>query len=380
MTPKKLFYPTQSLSYPTRRRFLQFSTAALSAVALANCQRRQSESPTAEAQPNAQATNSEPLYIYTWADYANEEVNQRFTEKTRIEVVTDVYDSNETLLAKMQAGGGRAYSILYPSDYMVKQMIDLDLLTELDHSQIAGLNNLLAQWQSPPYDPNNTHSVPISWGTTGFIYNTQVLSPGPMDWNDLWEDTDRFAGKITLLDDVREVMGATLKSLGYSYNSTNPAELEEAYQKLLELKPAIASFQSFGWEDQLISGDLVLSMTYSILGNALVLDNPDLDYVIPNSGTSVWTDTMVIPTTAPNPDAAYAWINFMLEPENSAFAVEKLQFATPNQAVVDRLPKELTGNTDLFPTSEILAKCEGIAPVENAIEIYDQYWTRLKST
>ncbi|MBD2460583.1 spermidine/putrescine ABC transporter substrate-binding protein [Oscillatoria sp. FACHB-1407] len=372
----------KSPRYRSRRQFLQFSAALVSTLALSNCQRSPSDS--AATSPEAPASSpasppGEPLHIYTWADYFDEEVYKRFTEKTGIEVVADVYDANETMLAKMQAGGGNQYSILYPSDYMVKQMIELNLLATMDKSRLQGLDQLRDKWQSPPYDPDNAHSIPVSWGTTGFIYNSEVLTTAPEDWDYLWENQDALAGKITLLDDVREVMGATLKSLGYSYNSTNPQELEEAYQKLRELKPAIASFQSFGWEDPLIAGDLILSMTYSILGNALPLDNPNLKYVIPSSGSSVWTDTMVIPTTAPNVDAAYAWINFMLEPENAAYAVERLKFATPSQAAFDLLPGELKDNTNLFPTAEMLAKCEGIASVGDTIDLYDQYWTELKS-
>jgi spermidine/putrescine transport system substrate-binding protein len=351
---------------PTRRQFLQFSSAILATIALSNCSRPSTK-------------EDEPLHLYTWADYSNNEVYKRFTEKTGIKVIADVYDSNETMLAKLQAGGGKQYSILYPSDYMVKQMIELKMLSTLDHSRLQGLDQLLDKWQSPPYDPNNAHSIPLSWGTTGLIYNTKALNPAPKDWNDLWQYKDQLAGKMTLLDDVREVMGATLKSLGYSYNSTNPKKLEAAYNKLLALKPAIANFQSFGWEERLISGDLVLSMTFSLLGNALALEHPDLDYVIPSSGTSVWTDTLVIPTTAPNPDAAYAWINFLLEPENSVFVVKQSKVASPNQAVIELLPKELTENTDLFPTSNMLAKCEGIAAVGKAIDLYDRYWTQLKS-
>lgn len=381
MHPRKLndliFSATARAS---RRRFLQFSAAVASSIALSNCQQNQSEESTATGSETAAPANSEPLHIYTWADYSNDEVYKRFTDETGIQVVADVYDSNETMLAKMQAGGGNQYSILYPSDYMVKQMIELNLLSEIDQAKLTGMDQLLDKWQNPPYDPNNTHSVPISWGTTGFIYNKKVLTAPLTDWNSLWEQREALSGKMTMLDDVREVMGATLKSLGYSYNSTNPQELEAAYQKLQELKPAVQSFRSFGWEDPLVAGDLVLAMTYSILGNAMAADNPDLDYVIPNSGTSVWTDTMTIPASAPNPEAAYAWINFMLEPENSAFAVEKLSFATPNKATIDRLPAELTQDTELFPTSEMLAKCEGIAPVGDATEIYDRYWTELKST
>jgi len=371
------------LLLPSRRRFLKYSLAALSGVALANCQRPSanlSASPDAASSPTTSpAANNEPLHIYTWADYLSEEVNQRFTEATGIEVVADVYDANEVMLAKLQAGGGNQYSIIYPSDYMVREMISLDLLTPIDKTRLTGLDSLIDRWKNPPYDPDNAHSIPVSWGTTGFIYNNEVINPGPDDWDFVWDNKESLSRRMTLLDDVRETMGATLKSLGYSYNSTNEQELQAAYEKLRELKPHVASFESFGWEDRLIAGDLDLCMTYSILGNALTAENPQLTYVIPSSGSSVWTDTLAIPKTAPNVDAAYAWINFMLQPENSSLAVTNLRFATPNQLAFDQLPAELKEDEKLFPPESILAKCEGITPVGDAIAIYDELWTQLRS-
>ncbi len=348
---------------------------------LSNCRRGISDvqsSPTGQGSPTA--GGSDTLHIYTWADYVDQDLTDSFTERTGIRVVTDIYDSNETMLARLQAGGGAAYSIIYPSDYMVEEMRELNLLTELEQARLEGLENLSEQWQDPVYDPNNNHSIPVSWGTTGLIYDSRQLDSSPDDWEFLWENQDQLWLQMTLLNDVRETMGAALKSLGYSYNSTNPAEIEAAYERLVELKPAIASFQSFGWEDQLLSGDLRMVMSYSVDAIAAVLEDPGLNYIVPSSGSSLWTDTMTIPVSAPNPDAAYAWINFLLEPENAARAVQRLYFATPNQAAFNLLPAELQDNEDLFPSEDVLARCEGIAPVGDAAELYDRYWTELTST
>ncbi len=382
----KHHYPQRSLGRSprvistSRRRFLQASAAVLSGLALSNCRRGISNVQSGSASNGGSANaQSETLHIYTWADYTDEGLAQLFTERTGIEVVIDIYDSNEVMLAKMQAGGGDAYSIIYPSDYMVEEMIRLDMLSELDHAKIQGLDTLFPQWQNPTYDPGNAHSIPMSWGTTGLLYNTSQLDFEPSDWSDLWDNQEQLFRRMTLLDDVREVMGAVLRSLGYSYNSTNPAEIEEAYQRLVELKPALASFQSFGWEDQLLSGDLALVMAYSVDAIAATLEDPSLVYVVPNSGSSLWTDTMVIPKSAPNPEAAYAWMNLFYEPEVSAEVVSRLFFATPIQPAFDLLPDDLKANDDLFPPEEILAKCEGIAPVGEAIELYDRLWTELSS-
>lgn len=358
-----------------RRRFLQLSGATLAGVALSNCRRNLSD----VGSSGGASGDPDTLHLYSWSGYSDEDLLQSFTEATGITAIVDIFDSNETMLAKMQAGGGAAYSIIYPSDYMVQQMIELDLLTALDQSRLDGLDTLLENFRDPSYDAGNAHSVPYAWGTTGLVYNSTQLTPAPEDWEYLWDNQSKISRKMTLFNDVREVLGAVLRSLGYSYNSTNADEIEEAYQKLLELKPAIASFTTDGWRDQLLSGDLLMAMGYSSDAILVIEENPDLRYLVPASGSSLWTDTMVIPQTAPNVDAAYQWINFVYQPENAASLVERLRFATPIEPAIDQLPPELQNDTNLFPTDAVLANCEGIAPVDDVAEVYDRYWTQITS-
>ncbi|MGB3613977.1 MAG: spermidine/putrescine ABC transporter substrate-binding protein [Elainellaceae cyanobacterium] len=370
------------LGRSSRRHFLQGSAAALSAIALSNCSRQISDVQAEDQSSGSQPSGGEPsgtLNVYTWADYSDDELVAQFTEETGVEVIVDIYESNEAMLAKLQAGGGDKYSVMYPSDYMVAQMITLGLLSELDLDRVQGLDTLQPKWEDPGYDSGNAHSVPVSWGTTGFIYNSDVLTDGPEDWDYLWDNKSRLSRRMTLLDDMRETMGGMLKSLGYSYNETDPDKLEEAYKRLADLKSAVSSFKSFGWEDQMFGGDSLLAMVYSVDAIEATLKSSKLSYVIPQSGSSVWTDTMVIPKGAPNPDAAYAWMNFMMTPAVAAAAVERLKFATPNQAAFDLLSSDLTENENLFPPEKILANCEGIAPVGDATDLYDRYWTQIKS-
>jgi len=254
------------------------------------------------------------------------------------------------------------------------------LLTPLDYAKIAGQENILPKFQTSVHDPDNRYHVPLSWGTTGLIYNSEKLNPGPTDWNYLWQNQQKLSRRMTLLNDTREVMGAALRSLGYSYNSTNPTEIRQAYEKLKVLKPAIATFTTDAWRDQLLAGDLWLAMGYSADAVQVTRENPKFKYVIPGSGTSLWSDTMVIPKTAPNPDAAYAWISFMLQPSVAAQVTERLFFATPNQGAFDQLPSPLRNNETLFPPEALLSKSQGIAPVDPATtELYEKYWTQLTS-
>jgi len=360
----------------TRRQFIQSTASAVSGLALSSCGWTLAQVRQSAAQPGA----SNKLYIYTWYNYIDDDLIKSFQEQTGIEVIPNVFDSNESMLSKVRAGGGAEYSIISPSDYMVRQMTEVGLLRKLDHSRLLGLSNLLPRFQNPVYDPGNQYSIPISWGTTGLIYNAQKLKEPPTDWSYLWDNQKQLTQRITLINDVREVMGATLRMLGYSYNSKEPEQLKQAYDKLTALKPAIATFTSDAWRDQLIAGDLWLAMGYSADAIKAAQDNPNLKYVIPRSGTSLWTDTMVIPKSAPNPEAAYAWLNFILQPAIMAQVCYRLKFATPNRAAIEELPPDIRNNTALFPPDSLLAKCEQIAPLGQFSEVYDRYWTQLTSS
>jgi len=358
----------------TRRKFLT-GMAALSGMSLTGCGWRLGD-------VRATSTTKGPrdqLNVYTWAQYTDKELLTTFNAQTGIKVLADVYDSNDVMLAKLQAGGGGAYSVIYPSDYMVQKMVDKGLLVEINRDRLIGLENLLPRFQNPTYDPNNRYSIPFSWGTTGLVFNSEILKTPPEDWDYLWQNQEQLSKRMTLLNDVREVMGAVLRMLGYSYNSKNENEIKQAYEKLKVLKPAIAAFDTDAWRNQIVAGDLLLAMCYSADGVKVTQENPKLKYIIPKSGSSLWSDTIVIPKTAPNVDGAYAWINFMLQPEVAAQMSQRLSIATPNRAGFDLLPKKMQNNSSLFPPQSLLEKCERVTPLGKIEEVYDRYWTELTS-
>ena len=361
----------------SRRRFLQTSIAGLSGMALSGCGWTLAKVQTNQVRRGA----ADELQVYTWSNYVDKDLIDAFRSQTGIKVISDVFDSNETMLATFQAGKAGTYSIIYPSDYKVSQMVQLGYLSELDHSRLDGLRNILPRFQQSVHDPGNRFSVPISWGTTGLIYNSEKLKEPPTDWDYLWKHKDKLTRRLTLMDDFREVIGAALRSLGYSYNATDPQQIKQAYEKLQELKPAITTFTTDAWRDQLLAGDLTIAMGYSADAVNVMTENPKLKYVIPASGTSVWSDTMVIPKTAPNPEAAYAWISFMLQPEVAARVTERLFFATPNEAAFNQLPDLLKNNVTLFPPRNLLDRSETLSPVDKPVlELYEKYWTKLKSS
>ena len=355
-----------------RRNFLK-KMAAFSTLSLGGCGWR-----LANVRSNYISSNqSDKLYIYTWTQYTDKELLTTFTTQTGMKVIADVYESNDVMLAKLQAGGGGTYSIIYPSDYMVQKMAEKGLLMAIDHSRLIGLDNLFPQFHSPSYDPNNRYSIPFNWGTTGLLYNSEKLTNAPEDWEYLWQNQDKLNKRFTLLNDVREVMGATLRMLGYSYNSQNESEIKQAYQKLQILKPAIAAFDTDAWQNKILAGDLAIAMCYSADAVKISKENPKLKFVIPRSGSSLWTDTIVIPKSNPNIAGAYAWINLILQPEVAAKISERLYISTPNQAGFEQLPKVIQENTNLFPPESLLSKCERLTPLGKFEEIYERYWTQL---
>lgn len=357
-----------------RRQFLK-SVAALSSLSLASCGWRLGNVRAYSATKGPR----DQFYIYTWEQYTDQELFKTYNAQTGIKVLADVYDSNETMLSKVQAGGGGAYSVIYPSDYIVRKMVNLGLLTQLNHERLIGLDNFFPRFQNPSYDPNNSYSLPFNWGTTGFIYNSEKLKTPPEDWDYLWHNQEQLSKQMTLMNDVREVLGAVLRMLGYSYNSKDENEIKQAYEKLKVLKPALAAFTTDAWRNQILAGDLLLAMCYSSDAVKISKENPKLKYVIPKSGSSLWTDTIVIPKTAPNVDGAYAWINLLLRPEVAAQTSQRLSLSTPNRAAFEQLPKKVQNNFSLFPPESILSKCERLAPLGQIEEVYERYWTELTS-
>ncbi|MBD2100539.1 PotD/PotF family extracellular solute-binding protein [Leptolyngbya sp. FACHB-261] len=370
-----------------RRQFIQRSSFFLMGAGLSACgfaggsasQNAESTPAATAASPTTAATGT--LNLYTWADYVNPEVAQAFTQETGVKITADTYDANETMLAKVQAGGGTGYSLVYPSDYMVAQMVELNLLEPLDQSRLEAVyGDLGDNFKNLYYDPENKYSIPYTWGTTGIAYNSKELKKAPTDFNSLWEMRDQIKGRLTLLDDVREVMGMSLKSLGYSLNSKDKAQLQEAYDKLRELKPAVATFTSYDWRDRMISGDIVVSHAYSGDGLQVGKENPDVKYVVPASGCTLWNDTIAMLKTAPNKDAAYEWIKYSMEPKNSAVITEAILFGNPLKAVPALLPESIKSNPGWAVAPDLLAKTEKIEPLDDTTQaIYDDYWTKLKS-
>jgi spermidine/putrescine transport system substrate-binding protein len=360
-----------------RRRFLQQALLGATGLSLSSCGWRLAD---IQNQVGTIVRNTDQLNLYTWSSYINEDLLKAFQGETGVKGVTEIMGSNEEMIAAFEAGKGRVFSLLYPSDYAVELMHGKHYLQPLDVSRIDDLETLLPNLAKVGVIDGQRYSVPITWGTTGLLYNSDKLKTPPTDWADLWDNKAQLTRKMTLLDDPREVFGMALHRLGFSQNTLDLTQIQQAYQQLQVLKPHLANFTTDAWREPLLAGDLWMAQAYSTDATDLIKENPQIRYVIPPSGTNLWVDTMVIPVTAPNPESAYAWINYVTNPDRAAQLTETLGYVPTTQAAIDRLPEAVRQDPIKFPPAEILAKCETMQTIPAAVTArIEQYWTQIKT-
>lgn len=315
------------------------------------------------------------LNVYIWSNYIAPETVRKFEERHRVHVNLDVYDTNEALLAKIQAGN-TAYDVICPSNYPIQILRAQDLLLPLDHSALPNLRHLDPALLDRPYDPGNRHSVPYVWGTCGIGYNRKRT--GPVDsWAALWDP--RFKGRVLMLDDARETLGAALKRGGRSLNATDEGLLRAAQRLLLLQKPIVKLYDSGNFDAALLSGDVWLAQGWSGQFAKVRDEDPDLEYVVPKEGGSLFVDSLAIPKGAPHLELAHAFIDFTMEPEIAAEICRTMQYSTPNLAAVPLLPASIRENPAIFPPADVLQRVELIEDIGEATVLYDRLWTEVKA-
>ena len=322
--------------------------------------------------------HAEDLYFYNWSEYLPDEVIEQFEAETGIDVHYDTYDSNESMYAKVKLVEGGGYDLVVPSTYYVNRMRQEGLLLPIDQARLQNFDHLDPALLDKPYDPGNEYSVPYLWGSTGMMVNTDAIDAGKVQgWDDLWRD--EFAGQILLTDDVREVFGMALRTLGHSGNTTDPEQIKAAYEKLRGLVAGVRVFNSESPKEPYLMGEVNVGMQWS--GEAFVAqgENPALQYVYPEEGVILWMDSLVIPRGAKNVDAAHRMIDFLLRPDIAAKISGEIGYSTPNLAALENIPDEVRNNPVAYPPKEILEAGEFQLDVGDAIRVYEEYWERLKA-
>jgi spermidine/putrescine transport system substrate-binding protein len=314
------------------------------------------------------------LNFYNWDTYIGETTLDDFTKSSGIETKMDLYADNDELFAKLREGNP-GYDVIIPTDSYVERMILANMLMPLDHSLIPNRKNIEAVFLDAAFDPGRKHSLPYMWGTLGLGYRKSKVDGVPDSWK--WAfDSDKYSGRLALLNEG--VLEVALKYLGYSYNSKSAKEIKEAEALLIKQKPHIKVFAEDNGQDLLLSGEVDVTMEWNGDILQIMAEDDDISYVVPKEGSNVWQDCLCIPTGAPHPDNAHAFINFVLEAEAGAAIADFIQYATPNKAARALLSDDYNKNPAIFPDDATLARCEAAIYLgEDVQRIKDEAWTRV---
>ena len=298
---------------------------------------------------------ADTITVFNWGDYIDPDLIEEFEELTGITVIYETFDSNEAMMTKI-AQGGTSYDVAMPSEYAVERLMEDDMLVPLDHSKLPNMKYIDPRFMDLSFDPGNRYSVPYFWGTVGILYNPEAFEEPPTSWNALWDPS--LKNDILLVDGAREIIGMGLNSLGYSLNDTNEEHLQEALAKLKKLTPNVKAIVGDEIKMLMIGNEASAAVVWSGDAAEVMWENEDLDYIVPEEGSNLWFDTMVIPKTARNIDGAHQFINFMLDPEVAARNAEYVGYATPNAAAQELLPDEIREDGRFYPSEELTARLE----------------------
>lgn len=322
--------------------------------------------------------NGGSLNLYNWTDYISPDVLKRFEEETGIAVNLDNYDSNETLLSKLQAGGAN-YDVIVPSDYMVAQMVELGLLEEVDPASFPNGSNIKPEFMDVYFDPGRKYSAPYMYGTTGIAYDPTATGGEVTSWADFFNADSPAAGKIGTLNDQVEVVHAALRAVGAEPCSTNRDDYVKVEELLAGWKPNVAVINSDGVIGRMASGEQTMHMMWNGAFTRAEADNPNLEYVYPEEGITLWSDNFAVPVGAQNIDNAKIFINWMMDPANIGEATNFVGYdngITGSDAFMD---EALGTNSAVIIPEEFKPVAQPVPGCSvEAIDLYDQVWTNFR--
>lgn len=321
------------------------------------------------------------VVVYNWGEYINEDVIKMFEKEYDIKVIYDEFTENEDMYPIIKTGAVN-YDVVCPSDYMINRMIQEDMLYEINKDNIPNYKNIDKDYleSAEEFDPGNKYAVPYCWGTLGILYNKTKVSEPITSWSAIFDE--RYSKEILMIDSVRDGMGIALKYLGYSMNSTDQSQLEEAKKLLVSQKPLLQGYFVDEVRNKMIGNEAILGVIYS--GEAIYTqrENSDLVYVVPEEGSNVWIDAWVIPKNAKNKENAEKWIDFMCRGDIALMNFEEITYSTPNTKAREMIEDEdIKNSTTAFPPREVLDRCETFRYLGTDVESdYMNKWNETKLT
>jgi spermidine/putrescine transport system substrate-binding protein len=319
----------------------------------------------------------EKLYVYNWAEYVSEEVISAFEATYNCRVIIDTFDSNETMYARLRAGAS-GYDLIFPTSYMAETLWREGMLQAIQHDLIPNIDQIDPTFQAEQsIDSGMVYSVPYMLGTTGIGYRSDRVEITDYSWSVF--DRSDLAGRMMMLDDMRETIGAGLKYLGFSVNTTDAGEIHAAADVVIRWKRNLAQFDSEAYKTGLASGSFFVAQGYSGDVRMVIDDEPRVAFFLPKEGFAYAVDDMVIPTSARNVELAHAFINFLCEPENAAANMEWAYFFSPITAAHELLDEDMLNDPSVFVPRTQFANAENIRDVGDALAIYSAAWDRIKA-
>lgn len=319
------------------------------------------------------------LNLFIWSEYIDPQVVAQFEKETGSKVNLDLFEDDAAMVSKLRNGGASQYDVVVAPDHTLPKLAKLELIRPLPRERLHALTNIDEKFLAPPYDPKNTYSIPYLWGTVCLYARPSPDHPVPSTWAVLF-DPRQQPGPFLLMDGMRDLIGAALKYKGYSLNTTDPKQLKEVRDLLIECKKRSRGFEGgVGGKNKVLGKNVQVAMAYS--GDALRGTREDKDTVclIPNEGTQIWVDNLVICASAPQPELAGRFIEFMLRPEVSARLANVLQYATPNRLAKPLLDPAIVNNPAIYPPPEVMNKLEFIKDLGRDTRLYDEIWTQIRS-
>lgn len=318
------------------------------------------------------------LNVYNWSDYIAPETVPQFESESGVRIHYGTYESNQEMLAQVMSGNS-GWDVVFPSEDFIEPMRALKLLAPIDHTLLTNLSALSPEFQHPPWDPELRWAIPYMHGVTGILYQ-RSLQPAPASWADLWDA--RLRGRLTMLDDEPEVLGACLKKLHYSINSANPAELQAACQEALAQKPLLRAYLNAEVRDQAAAGDVLAAQAWAVTAaQAIAIAPGKLAFAFPSEGFPRFADNVAILRESRRVEAAHRWINYLLRPQVAAGIVMATHTASANQEALPYLPPQVRGDPVLYPATEVLARGEWFQAQPAASQkLRDRLWTEIKNS
>lgn len=316
----------------------------------------------------------ETLNVLNYDIYIDKDLLSEFEEANNVKIKYDTYSTPEEMYIKAKAGASN-YDLIISSEYMIERMINEGMVNKLNFDNIPNYKYIDEAFKNQPYDPNNEYAVPYFWGTLGILYNKETVDASSDSWEMLWDE--KHDQRIIMMDSQRDAFASALKQLGYSLNTVNENELDEAKELLLKQRPLVMAYITDGAPDIMINEEADMALVWSGEAVSAMAENENLDFVIPKEGSNIWIDAMFVPTTTKNQALAEKFIDYLCSTEATLRNIDEVWYSTVHTEAIEQVDEELLNNPAFNIPQEDIDKMEMFRDPQEFIELYTERWTEI---